>query len=85
MLIDKSIGNWCEKGESDDIDDIAFQLYLNYYYETYNSFSQAEQYMFMTLRKDQQRDNAKLYRFYKKAYNILRKLKLEKLENEYKL
>ena len=81
MLINKKVGNWCENEESDDLDDIAYQLYLNYYYNEYRSYSQAKQYMFMTIRNNY---SYTLNRFYKKACNILRKEKIEKITNEHR-
>jgi len=79
MIIDKTKGNWCKEGESDYIDDIAFQLYLNYYYKEYGDFNDdSPQNNFKTVRYTH---NSPWYSFYIKSFKNLRIEKLKKLEN----
>ena len=80
MIIDKTNGNWCIEGDSDEIDDIAFQLYLNYYYKEYDVFNNdSPQHNFKTVRNTH---NSPWYSFYIKSFKILRIEKLKKLKYE---
>jgi len=79
MLIDKSIGYLCRNDESDYIDDIAFQLYLNYHFRIYGTLSPSKQIEFMSLRNKSYVHY--LSSFYENAFNVLRKEKLEEIEN----
>lgn len=79
MLIDKSKGNWCKEGESDDIDDVAFQIYLNYFYKEYGEFNEdSPQSNFKKVRYVY--PHSYWYRYYENAFKIVRLEKLEKLE-----
>jgi len=79
MIINKEKGKWCEEGETDYIDDIAFQLYLNFYIKEYNSFNEiSPQSLFKHVRDY---PGSYYYSYYKNAFNVLRKEKLETIEN----
>jgi len=78
MKIDKSNGNWCDGGESDNLDDISYQLYLNYYMIKYGNISKCCQLEFMTIRTINKKHD--LHRFYVQANKLLRKEKLQKLK-----
>jgi len=84
MLIDKTIGYWCQNNESDCVDDIAFQLYLNCHFDIYGSVSTSDQNDFMCLRY--YHSIYYLSGFYEKAFkiskNLIRKEKLKKLKYE---
>lgn len=81
MLIDKSRGNWSNNDNIDYLDDIAFKLYLDYYEKEYNAYSGGQQEIFKKLRTEY--TNHHLYIFYEQAKIIIRKEKLEKL-NDYR-
>lgn len=76
MLIDKSIGDWCDI--SKDIDDYAYQLYINYMIEKYNEHIFGSQYNFMD-SYIKWYDDSLPYLYYKHAEFILRKEKIIKI------
>jgi len=76
VTIDKTKGNWCKDNESDYIDDVAFQLYLNYYYKEYGEFNEdSSQYNFKNTRYN----NSYWHCYYTKAFKIIRLEKIQKL------
>jgi hypothetical protein len=80
MIIDKSKGDWCGYKPTTYIDDFAYQLYLNYYYNKYGYKSNpGPQSSFMN-----QKDNSSTlpYVFYKKTKKSIRKEKLLKINNK---
>jgi len=79
MKIDKSKGYWCQYKSTTELDDIAYQLYINYYYEIYSGQFASEpgpQSSFMNQKNDLKTLS---YQFYKNAIKEYRKLKLQKL------
>ena len=80
MIIDKTTGNWCKDDDSDYIDDVAFQLYLNYFYDEYGEHNkESPQYNFKNIRHN---SNSYWYSYYTKAFKIIRLEKLNKLNND---
>jgi len=77
MIIDKSNGDWCIFVETEYIDDVAYQLYLNYMYIMYGfSTTTGPQISFMR----QKNNNISIpYKFYNEAKKLIRKEKLEKI------
>jgi hypothetical protein len=78
MIINKSLeGNWC-KEKTSYIDDVAYQLYVRHMFETYDTPSLGPQKEFIYYRYG---IHNLPYRFYNEAEKILRREKLEKLND----
>jgi hypothetical protein len=80
MIINKNIGNW-NKPNSTHIDDIIYQLYVNGN-STTGKFIGLQQISFLIVIEHEETVYYKMYSYLKKkALNIIRKEKLEKLQN----
>lgn len=89
MKIDKNVGRWCEKF-SDELDDIAYQLYINDFSQHFGDsidnsiYEKQEHFIKCYLKYSNKGDYLPDYyqECYEKANLLLRFEKIEKLKNE---